>query len=391
MSWITLLPATALAAVVVFLWLRNISLSDIILGQRASAELESAARQAEADALRAKTNTLNQELNAVLEHCGAGLLLVSETGIVLRANEEGRDLLCVTGPDSVGRPLIEVTLSDEVMNLFREVTENRSCVTREIRLETAKPRTLVITMAPVGDAGYLLAAHNITTLRSLETVRRDFVANVSHELRTPLASIRAMAETLRDGALNDEDVSGRFLDTIIAEAQRLTRISEDLLVLSDAESRRPERTKFTINDLVDEVMSRSRPAAESARITLTAEVPHDLELNASYDQLQQVLLNLVDNGIKYTHAGGSVTVNVTATDQTATICVSDTGIGIMREHLPRIFERFYRVDKARSRKSGGTGLGLSIVRRIVEAHGGTVTVQSEFGRGSTFTVTLPRS
>lgn len=237
--------------------------------------------------------------------------------------------------------------------------------------------------------GSLVGRNLVEEIRRLETIRRDFVANVSHELRTPLASIRAMAETLQDGALDDGKVAERFLGTIITETQRLTRISEDLLILSNAESGTPHRSTFSLSELLEEVVGRFRPQAEKSGIQLVAAIPPGLPVYADHDQIEQVMINLIDNAIKYTPIGGRAQITAERLNNGAiAVHIQDTGIGIMPEDQPRIFERFYRVDKARSRQSGGTGLGLSIVKHIVEAHGGTVGVDSEFGSGSTFTFTL---
>jgi two-component system phosphate regulon sensor histidine kinase PhoR len=198
-----------------------------------------------------------------------------------------------------------------------------------------------------------------------------------------------MAETLQDGALHDPAVASRFLGTILTEAARLARISEDLLVLSSVESRSPEKLDFNLASLLEEVIKRLAPQAAQADVRMTAEVPPSLGVLANYDQIEQVLVNLIDNAIKYTPAKGKVHITAQRGDNQIAVIVSDTGIGIQRKHQPRIFERFYRVDKARSRQSGGTGLGLSIVKHIVESHGGQVTVDSELGRGSTFSFSLP--
>jgi signal transduction histidine kinase len=235
----------------------------------------------------------------------------------------------------------------------------------------------------------MLVLVDMTELKKLETIRRDFVANVSHELRTPLTSIRAMAETLQDGALHDEQVAMGFLNTIVNETDRLARISKDLLILSDAESKPPERVRFDFAELVRDVAGRFRSEASESEIAVTSKLPGPTFISASRDQMEQVVINLISNAIKYTGAGGKVNIELMDEGPMVTFSVADTGIGIMQEDLPRIFERFYRVDKARSRQSGGTGLGLAIVKNIVEAHGGEVRVVSEFNRGSCFIVSLP--
>ena len=330
----------------------------------------------------------------LMERCGAAILYLTPDGRIVQSNALARETLGVAVPAAPGTSLIEAALSEEMVRLLREAVADRQPHAAEVRLGAGGRRLLEVsvTQASVPSGAvelYLLTAIDITELRRLETVRRDFVANVSHEMRTPLASIRAMAETLQSGAMEDREVAGRFLQTVIDEANRLTRITDDLLVLSDAESQPPQRTQFALRDLVEDVVGRSRPPADNAGVSLTFDVPAEIEMDASYDQIEQVVVNLVDNGIKYTHAGGSVHVSAAIEGERVVVHVRDTGIGIMQDHLPRIFERFYRVDKARSRKSGGTGLGLSIVKRIVEAHGGEVTVSSEYNHGSTFTFWVP--
>ncbi len=270
--------------------------------------------------------------------------------------------------------------------------------------------TLVETEGGQGH-GAVIVLHDLTEIRRLENIRRDFVANVSHELRTPVASIRAMAETLLMGAKDDPESAQQFLETMLKETERLSSLLDDLLELARIEAGRRELRKVDLNvrELVETVLNKLRPHAERKQLNVTVDVPDNLTLCADPDAMQQILVNLLDNAIKYTPNGGSVTVNgvleywsdgvlksrqsqhsnTPTLQHSIRLTVSDTGVGIPREHLPRIFERFYRVDKARSREMGGTGLGLSIVKHLVEAQGGQVTVESEVGKGSTFTVLLP--
>lgn len=337
---------------------------------------------------------LRLEHEALLERCGAGICFLDEAGVVQRANDTARQILGLPAQALVGRSLLQASLSDDLNTLFKQVRTEGRPLQQEMVAPGSSGGFLNATIAPLANNGaasarFLLVAHDITALRRLETVRRDFVANVSHELRTPLASIRAMAETLQDGALQDPAVAPRFLSTIIAEAQRLTRISDDLLILSDVEGRAPERMPFSLSGLIEQVVHRFQPQADQARLILRADVPPDLKVEANPDQMEQVIVNLIDNAIKYTPEDGQVCVTAERSAQSIAVHVADTGIGIMSQDQPRIFERFYRVDKARSRQSGGTGLGLSIVKHIVEAHGGQVTVESEYRHGSTFTFTLP--
>jgi len=335
------------------------------------------------------------ERTALMDICAAAVLIVDSKGIVLDANLEARQLLIGAGSPLVGRTLLEVTLSGEVEQLWNTCRAGQAV--RNVEVEgLSSNANLIVSMAPIGRSGsghtdperVIVVIRDISELRRLETIRRDFVANVSHELRTPLASIRAMAETLQDGALEDPSVARRFLGTIVTETERLSRIAADLLILSDAESQRPDKELFNLSPLLKEVLARSQPQAERASIRLTSTVADGLIVFANPDQMEQVVVNLVDNALKYTPGGGSVSVEAAAQGEEAVVHVRDTGIGILSTDLPRIFERFYRVDKARSRQSGGTGLGLSIVKHIVEAHSGRVTVTSEYNHGSEFTFAL---
>ena len=221
----------------------------------------------------------------------------------------------------------------------------------------------------------------------MERVRKDFVGNVSHELRTPMTVIRAYAETMIDD--DDEEQRKKYLPRIVSEVDRLTSITHDLLVLSTAESSPVRKGPCEMGNIIRYAVNLLMPQAKEKGLALTYEGPEDLDIEANASQITQVVVNLVENAIKYSNEGG---VDLRLEDQGEYIRfdVTDTGIGIPEEHLPRLFERFYRVDKARSRASGGTGLGLSIVKHIVEAHGGSIHVDSAQNRGSTFSVVLPK-
>ena len=331
-------------------------------------------------------------LMSVLEGCGAGVIAVDRTFAITLANNVVRQWLGHDPEEIVGRSLIQGVLSDELQNAVRSAFESCEPSTIELREIGPAKLTLLATILPRCEVGEtLIFAHDVTEFRRLETIRQDFVANVSHELRTPLASIRAMSETLESGAVEEEQTAKRFLNTIISEADRLGRIADDLLVLSRAESTEPERKDFDLSGLLNDVFSRFRAQAKREGIELAEEVPQKLELVANRDQIEEAVVNLVDNALKYTQPGGKVVLSAENKNGDVAIRVADTGIGIMQEDLTRIFERFFRVDKARSRRTGGTGLGLAIVKHIAEAHGGRIEVQSEFNRGSTFSLVLPRS
>jgi two-component system, OmpR family, phosphate regulon sensor histidine kinase PhoR len=242
---------------------------------------------------------------------------------------------------------------------------------------------------PEEEAGRVfLSVYDISDLRRLERIRRDFVSNVSHELRTPLTIIRSMAETLLDEPETPAAKGGKYLQKVITEVDRLTAMANDLLVLTTAESAPVEKHPTDVAEIFRSVVDQLKPKAEEKGLDLSYKGPWSLVAPASAQQIRQVALNLIENAINYT-IEGRVIVVVRQEDDEAVMSVNDSGIGIASDHVPRIFERFYRVDKGRARATGGTGLGLSIVKHIVEAHGGSVAVESGLREGSTFTVRLP--
>ena len=259
----------------------------------------------------------------------------------------------------------------------------------------AAERVFEVQAAPLtsGTArGAIAILHDITDLERLERIRRDFVANVSHELRTPLTAIRGYAETLLEGALEDQENNRRFLEIIKAHAIRLNNISSDLLTLSELESgkARPEPEAVSVRAAVESAMRTLESEARLRGVSLVCGRMEDAQVLGDRLQIEQALVNLLDNAVKFNRPGGEVLMEVTrAGDGRVKITLTDTGIGIPHDDLPRIFERFYRVDKARSREVGGTGLGLSIVKHIIERMNGTVSVESQLGKGSTFTLLLP--
>jgi signal transduction histidine kinase len=239
------------------------------------------------------------------------------------------------------------------------------------------------------DGSVLLVLRDVTEAKRLDSVRRDFVTNASHELKTPAAAIQAIAETIRRATTSDPEVIPRFAEQLEREAIRLSRIVSDLLDLSRLESGSDLASDVQIDDIAREETARFRAAAEEAGLNLEVDVGPTERVRGSARDLSLLVRNLVDNAIRWTRPGGSVRVSVGAVDGETRLEVADTGIGIPSRDLSRIFERFYRVDRARSRDTGGTGLGLSIVRHVAENHGGSVRVESELGRGTTFEVRLP--
>jgi two-component system phosphate regulon sensor histidine kinase PhoR len=339
-------------------------------------------------------------LEPLLQELEIGVLLVDEKRRIRQDNTAARKMLGAPDAGLVGRTLLEATLSYDMLELLQLARNRLEPQEGEIRYREATGRILKVRVIPIvrtdtapdGETKalfFLILLQDVTTLRHLETVRRDFVANVSHELHTPLTSIRAIAETLRDGALQDPDVADRFIGIILGEVERLTRILSDLLVLSRAESQPVLRVSFDLAEMIRDVVERFQKQAERHGVSLQCFIEAPLPISADRDQMEQVLVNLIDNAIKYNREGGQVELCARKTELEITVEVRDTGIGILSQDLPRIWERFYRADKARSRRTGGTGLGLSIVKHIIEAHGGQVGVQSEYGRGSTFSFRLP--
>ncbi len=293
-----------------------------------------------------------------------------------------------------GKSILALTFCYDLYVLFLTAVQRRSQVISEVSFSFPIERHTVANIWFLGetDGGerFAIALLDKSELVRLEQVRRDFVANVSHEFRTPLASIRSIAETLLQDEAMPPATRERFLNLIIQETDRLTRIADDLLVLSRAESLAPQREQVDLGELAQRAVEQVRAEAQARHLSLTTEIHSPLPVLANPDQMIQVMLNLLTNAIRYNKPEGQVVVRTYIREpHYAVVEVQDTGIGIPSEDLPRIFERFYRVDKTRSRETGGTGLGLAIVKHIVESHGGQVEVESEYRVGSTFRVVLP--
>jgi two-component system, OmpR family, phosphate regulon sensor histidine kinase PhoR len=338
-------------------------------------------------------------LESVLAHMSDALLVFDGQGTLTLVNPPAERFFGIVAPFVIGHRLIEVFRHFEFDALVRQAERERKPFVREIELHHPEHRLLRVQANPVTGArgeylGVVVVAQDITDQRRTDMMRREFVANVSHELRTPLTSVRALAEALAGGAAQDREAGPRFLERIIAEVDRLALLVNDLLDLSAIESgsAKLEMESVPLREVIEDVVTKFRPMADRRRIVLRGNGARGL-LRAWADRARvtQAVANLVDNAIKYTPDGGTVTVEEEARDGMVAIAVADTGIGIASEHLPRIFERFYRVDRSRSRSLGGTGLGLSIVKHIATSHGGEVEVTSVEGRGTRFTLLLPRA
>ncbi|HQY05882.1 MAG TPA: ATP-binding protein, partial [Lacunisphaera sp.] len=331
-------------------------------------------------------------LEALFDHMIEGLLVVAADGRIRLANRAAGTLFGFNS-SVVGRPLLEVVRHHEIAAVVARLQHEREVLGHEFRLEGAALRILEVNAVALPEsAGALLVFHDLTKLRQLEMMRQDFVANVSHELRTPLSLIKGAAETLLDGGQIDSATREKFLGIIDRHASRLALLIEDLLLLSALDSGRIELhvQPTPLRATVQEVLEDLALAAQERCVALANEVPAALEARADGGRLRQVLSNLIDNAIKYGREQGRVQVGATALGAGwVQVFVRDDGPGIPAEARERVFERFFRLDKARARSQGGTGLGLAIVKNLVLAHGGEVRVESADGRGTTFYFKLP--
>jgi two-component system phosphate regulon sensor histidine kinase PhoR len=338
------------------------------------------------EALRAERDLMAR----ILEGMEEGVLVLDRSERIVLVNGALRTMLLL-GHDAHGKLLLEAIRHAELEEVLAHARDTAGVTHAEVDLPGLQPRRLLVHAAALaGDAGGLLAVCvDVTDLRRLESLRRDFVANVSHELRTPVTALLSATETLRGAALRDPNAAGRFLDIIERNARRLQDLIEDLLELSrlDAHQYKLRHEKVDVPALFGIVVGLFRERAEKKGVRIATRTADDLPvLESDPRALEQVLVNLVDNAVKYCPSGAQVTLSAEKNDGAVRFAVEDTGPGIDAKHLPRLFERFYRVDAGRSRELGGTGLGLSIVKHLVEAMGGDVGVESTVGRGTTFRI-----
>ena len=352
--------------------------------------------------LREKVRDLEEEqakARAILESMVEGVVAVDGHDHIVVMNEGARTIFALGAARAEGKSFLEVIRNVDLYRIFREsrVGTPAAVVGRQLRLSTPVERVLEVHAAPLrlaGDeVGAVMVLHDVTELRRLEQVRTEFVANVSHELRTPLTAIHGYLETLLGGALEEPEHARKFLEIAFRHTERLGRLVSDLTDLSNIElgkvSLRLEATP--LDEVVDSVLTMIRPRAAGGEVALSVDLPADLPpVRADRDRLAQILINLVDNGVKYTPAGGRVAVSARRVGPALVeVGVTDTGVGIPPADLPRVTERFYRVDRARSRELGGTGLGLAIVKHLVLAHGGELAIESQPGRGTVVRFSLP--
>ena len=338
------------------------------------------------------------EREAILSGMVEGVLAIDSEQRVIRINKAAAKLVGIDPSRAEGRTLPEIIRNTALQRLVDDVFASQEPAEAEIALRGVQDRTLhvhgtVLRDAREGELGVLLVLHDVTTLKNLERIRRDFVANVSHELRTPVTAIKGFVETLLDGAMDDPEQLQRFLRIVDQQTNRLNAIFEDLLTLSrieqGAEKAGIALVESPIRPVLEAAVETCRSKAGEKGLRIEVSCADGLLAPINPPLLEQAVVNLVDNAIKYSEAGQSVAIEAVGGDNEVVICVRDRGCGIPSAHIERIFERFYRVDPARSRKLGGTGLGLAIVKHIAQLHGGRATVESAVGQGSEFFLHIP--
>jgi two-component system phosphate regulon sensor histidine kinase PhoR len=343
--------------------------------------------------LKALVDTISEDkarLETILDNMADGVIMTDNEGNILLANRAVKQLFKIK--DAVNKPLIEVVRDYEVDELLKLCLQNADVRDTQYESGTSKRflRAIAIPVKGYKPGGVLILFQDLTDIKNLQTTRRELIGNISHEFRTPLASIKAMVETLQNGAVHDREAASDFLTRIASDVDRLTQMVTELTELTRIETGKSELRLETVNlNLpIEEIITQLSPQAERQQLSIKKDLDPALPpVPADIERIRQVLVNLVHNAIKFTSSGGNITITSRRGDNLVTVAVTDTGIGISRSDLPHVFERFYKADKARS--GGGTGMGLAIARHVIEAHGGSIRVQSEEGKGSTFSFDLP--
>lgn len=338
---------------------------------------------------------LTENFEKILRAITEGIIILDRRGNIIFANKRFKELI-KTEESPEGRHFMEVIRNIDLLNLLKASTSQTKEVSEELVIKRGGDEIFLLVKAmPVigqnGEISFLIVLlHDITRIKRLENIRKDFVANVSHELKTPITAIKGYAETLLEGAIEEDENARKFIAIIKNQADRLSSLIDDLLTLSRIESGeiKLDRELVSLNDLVNSVFQILNDQAQKRGISLEAELQGKISIYADRNKLTQILLNLIDNGIKFTEKG-SVKIKFNRNSEGFVLSIVDTGIGIPKEHLPRIGERFYRVDKARSRQLGGTGLGLAIVKNLVIAHGWNLKIESEVGVGTKVNIFIP--
>jgi two-component system, OmpR family, phosphate regulon sensor histidine kinase PhoR len=338
----------------------------------------------------------NQQLRNVFQSMIEGIIVADKTAAIVTVNEAIERMFGVSAKDIEGKIFLEAITNNDISEIINQVLKTGKLVSKELPVVWPVHKLFQINASPIFEkqevSGCLLVMHDITEMRKLETIRSDFVANVSHELKTPLTSIKGFVETLIEGALEDKENARHFLEIIQEHTDRLNNLINDLLDLSYLESKgiELETRSFNLKDLVDKVLDGFQARIQKKSLAVNNEIPAGVFLGADQPKIEQVLTNLADNAVKFSQNKGSIRIYSREIDGKIKVTIEDSGPGIPAKDIPRIFERFYRVDKARSSEMGGTGLGLSIVKHIIELHRGSAGVESTQGLGSKFWFMLPK-
>lgn len=338
----------------------------------------------------------NQHLVAIFESMVEGIIVIDRNNRIISVNPTVERIFNVSKKDLEGKIFLEAIRNNDLSDIIDKVLREGRFTSCGLTLMWPVQKIFQINASPVFEkdavTGCLIVIHDITEIRKLETMRRDFVANVSHELKTPLTSIKGFTETLLEGALNDKEHNIHFLKIIQDHAERLDKLVDDLLSLSHLESKEIvlEKEKFNLREDVEQIIAGLKSQYKKKAIDIKNELSHDLSINGDKPRIQEVLINLIDNAIKFNREKGVIKIYNKEENNALRVIIEDSGIGIPEKDISRIFERFYRVDKSRSRELCGTGLGLSIVKHIIELHGGNVGVESTEGLGSKFWFTIPK-
>jgi len=344
----------------------------------------------------------NVRVDSIINSMRDGIIAIDTNYKILIINTIACDIFGVKhGPGIIGKNLLDITRNSKVNSFLRDTIKNNVALTDEITMFSPKLGSDFIykiytnpiknVEVKAQNAGGVITLHDVTSVKKLELIRTEFVSNVTHELKTPLTSIRGFVETLKNGAIDDTAVATKFLDIIDIEADRLYILINDILQLSEIEGMRKndQVAQNSLNLIIDEVILLLEASADKKNIKLEVNIESNILIQANKYRIKQMLINLIDNAIKYNVENGTIFINANKSNGKTTISIKDTGIGIPEEHHSRIFERFYRVDKGRSRNMGGTGLGLSIVKHIVNLYSGDIRIISEPGKGTEFIIQLP--
>lgn len=341
----------------------------------------------------------NVKVDSIINSMTAGVVAVDRKYRIMLINAIACEIFGIKNKaDTIETNIMECIRNHQINNFLSETIEKDISLIHEIVVGAPEDRVLRVQTSPIkpkdgrsSNSGGIIFIQDVTNIKKLEQIRTEFVSNVTHELKTPLTSIRGFIETLRAGAINDRHVAENFLEIIDIEAERLYMLINDILQLSEIETKQKDTNISThgLKSVIEETVSILQGVADKKNIRLSCEGDESIQIIANRDRIKQMLINLIDNGIKYNVENGSVHIKAFRVEGKVVLSVKDTGIGIAKEHLSRIFERFYRVDKGRSRSMGGTGLGLSIVKHIVNLYSGDIKVASEPGKGTEFIISLP--